>query len=61
MVGEEERRERAGSAVRPRPAHSHPGSEGNERGDLLLIDLLNDRRRTTFERGIVDLIDKFFL
>src|SRR3984893_14596562 len=42
MVGEEERRERAGSAVKPRPAHSHPGSEGNERGDLLLYDLLND-------------------
>jgi hydroxymethylpyrimidine pyrophosphatase-like HAD family hydrolase len=42
MVGEEERRERAGSAVKPRPAHSQSSLEDTERGDLLLIDLLND-------------------
>jgi hypothetical protein len=42
MVGEEERRERAGSALKPRPADSQPILEGSEQGDLLLIDLLND-------------------
>jgi hypothetical protein len=40
MVGEEEHRERAGATVEAIAIQDRPDLEGDDRGDLLLIDLL---------------------
>ncbi|MDP9248573.1 MAG: hypothetical protein M3O95_10875, partial [Candidatus Dormibacteraeota bacterium] len=42
MVGEEEHRERAGATVESLAIQDRRDLEGDDRGDLLLIDLLND-------------------